>query len=634
MQSVTFIENPVLRGMYPDPSWMWDEAHERIAMVNSSFELVPGLPIHVSDDLGRWKHLADAIDADMARRLLIPFVADSGGVYAPTLRRIAGRYVIACTIARIDADLARRGGATEAELAATAAADGNFIIEADRLEGPWRGPFWIAGAEGIDPDIFEDSDGTVWWTQTRPSHDPQWEGQTEVWTRRLDPADWSLADDGAPGGRTTVLWRGYGVEAVWAEGPHLVRVGDWVYLFTAEGGTSFEHSEMAMRTHAPHGLRAAIGAFLDGDGGVEGDVAVDGASECRVVGTHRRLFHANKKNPILTHRHLGLAEPVQCVGHGDLIHHPRLGWWMVCLGVRETKGPNPGELLSYLGREPFLAPVTWEHNPASWKLDGGGAPVADAGDPGWPVVAPGLGRLPERIALMPADGRGDADDADDASDARDWAGPGMVEVADGRGARVAIGLGRGSDDAGAGAAAGSRLLDADREADLIIRDETGVRYARIASDNVLMPVPAGGTLVIRQNSTHLAVVRQSVAAPSGLSVLTASGEPAHARVSCTLIDGDHVEPHDYGEAGGAVAVLLRDNALTVIACGRADDLRQAADAVAGGAALPSGTRVLGRHDARFLSTEWAGGFVGCLAGVLTGEGAGMPPLPAAWNGSR
>ena len=41
------ITNPVLRGMYPDPSWMWDEPGERVALVNSSFELVPGLLMNV-----------------------------------------------------------------------------------------------------------------------------------------------------------------------------------------------------------------------------------------------------------------------------------------------------------------------------------------------------------------------------------------------------------------------------------------------------------------------------------------------------------------------------------------------------------------------------------------------------------
>ena len=60
-------------------------------------------------------------------------------------------------------------------------------IEADELTGPWRGPYWVAGAEGIDPDIFEDGDGTVWWTQTRPALHPQWDGQTEIWTQPIAP---------------------------------------------------------------------------------------------------------------------------------------------------------------------------------------------------------------------------------------------------------------------------------------------------------------------------------------------------------------------------------------------------------------------------------------------------------------
>lgn len=104
------ITNPVLRGMYPDPSWMWDEPGERVALVNSSFELVPGLPIHVSDDIANWELAGNAVDEAMAQRLLIPFVLDSGGLYAPTLRMIRGKYVIACTVARIDLDAAAAAG--------------------------------------------------------------------------------------------------------------------------------------------------------------------------------------------------------------------------------------------------------------------------------------------------------------------------------------------------------------------------------------------------------------------------------------------------------------------------------------------------------------------------------------------
>lgn len=302
------ITNPVLRGMYPDPSWMWDEPGERVALVNSSFELVPGLPIHVSDDIANWELAGNAVDEAMAQRLLIPFVLDSGGLYAPTLRMIRGKYVIACTVARIDLDAAAAAEVDPESIEGARASQGNFIIEADALEGPWRGPYWIEGAEGIDPDIFEDLDGSVYWTQTRPAVRPRWEGQTEVWTQRIDPETWRLCAshdaDGDYG--KTVLWTGYGVEAVWAEGPHLYRIGDWVYLMTAEGGTSFDHSEMTMRAWAPDGLRPAIDS-LQSQAHADGtEPRAPRADERSVVGRYARLFHPCKKNPFLTHRHLGL----------------------------------------------------------------------------------------------------------------------------------------------------------------------------------------------------------------------------------------------------------------------------------------------------------------------------------------
>lgn len=565
MTTTITIANPILHGMHPDPSWIWDDDLRQIVLVTSTFELVPGLPIYVSRDMAHWKHVSDAIDEELARRLLIPFVDDSGGVYAPTLRRIRGKYVIACTIARINGRKAIAEGCSQAELDAAQAAEGNFVLESDSIDGPWRGPFWIEGAEGIDPDIFEDEDGNVYWTQTRPAVNPQWEGQTEVWTRRINPKTWTFVNDGRPAGTgKTVLWRGYGVEAVWAEAPHLYRVGDYVYLMTAEGGTSFEHSEMAMRIYAPHGLLQAFDIYeREASEAGERIPQIRDGERC-YLGVAVRAFHADKKNPILTHRHLGLSESLQCVGHADLMFHPELGWWMVCLGVREMRGKNDGELLSYLGRESFVTPVSWEHNPADWKLDGAGASSIHEGDPGWPVTCAGLGRLADEITVTVNDEGGIAIEPRIKSSFSGDMEPVLVNVAD------------------------------DSTNGMVVRDERDISYRRIAKLPTLMPIPMTGSLVVRQNSTHYAVFSMH---GTDVRYEMVNGDDSQAG-SVAALRADGTRP----------AVLFDDNRLSVIVTGM-HGLVDSATFVRQGQVLLS-------VDARFLSTEWAGGFVGCMAGFM------------------
>lgn len=462
--------------MYPDPSWIWDTTREEIVLVNSSFELVPGLPIHTTRDLVTWTRTANAVDEAMSHRLLIDGVEDSGGLYAPTIRRIGGRYVIVCTVARVDEVKALAAGCSQKDIDNCRDAQGNFVIEADELTGPWRGPYWVAGAEGIDPDIFEDGDGTVWWTQTRPALHPQWDGQTEIWTQPIAPGTWTLQD------HKTVIWRGYGMDAVWAEGPHLYRVGDYLYLMTAEGGTSFEHSEMIMRTHAPRGFAAALAGFEKNLAAQ--DIWIEPArdGERSVVGHDNRLFEACKRNPILTHRHLGAGEPVQCVGHADLLLHPTVGWLLACLGIRETPGEEPGETFSYCGRETFVAPVVWQHNPVSWKLDGGEPNKRiDIDDPGWPVVAPGLGRLPEKL---------------------------VVDV-DEDGLPCAV---RGVDSAGCDCAAGNNaacpaeLIQLDDTRLVGVRGRDDYRFLRVDGQEYAAFTRPEYTMMIHQDSTHAVMV--------------------------------------------------------------------------------------------------------------------------------
>ena len=138
-------------------------------------------------------------------------------------------------------------------------------------------------------------------------------------------------------GEEHVVWTGAVRGAVWAEGPHLYRVDGTYYLLAAEGGTDFHH-------------------------------AVSVARASSVTGP----YEGNKANPVLTHRHLGRGADVVGVGHADLVEAADGSWWAVLLGMRPDGGYHYP-----LGRETFLVPVAWED--------------------GWPVLAPGVGRVPAEV---------------------------------------------------------------------------------------------------------------------------------------------------------------------------------------------------------------------------------------------
>jgi xylan 1,4-beta-xylosidase len=307
---VTVVANPLLPGCYPDPSIC--RVGEDYYLVTSTFEYLPGLPVHRSRDLVSWEQIGHVVD----RPGMLDYagIASSGGLYAPTLRHHDGLFWLVCTL--IDQRDGTRGG--------------NFLMTAQDAAGPWSDPVWL-DADGIDPSIFFDDDGRVWLHGTRLAREPQWHDQTEVWVRELDPVSRTLV------GPEHVIWNGAVLGAVWAEGPHLYRVGDAYHLLAAEGGTEFHH-------------------------------AVSVARADRVTGP----YTGSRANPVLTHRHLGQGTDVVGVGHADLVQAVDGSWWAVLLGMRPYGGYHYP-----LGRETFLVPVEWQD--------------------GWPVLAPGVGRVPATV---------------------------------------------------------------------------------------------------------------------------------------------------------------------------------------------------------------------------------------------
>ena len=315
--------NPIIRGGYPDPSIC--KVGDTFYLVNSSFEYFPGLPIHKSKDLINWEligyglHRKSQVDSTVN---LID-VQSNGGIHAPTIRHKDGVYYIITTNVYFDEKQKK------ADMV-------NFIITAENPAGPWSDPIHILGAPGIDPDLFFDDDGKVWYVGNQMPENPNFDGEGEIWLQELDINEFKLV------GEKHLLWRG-ACGGVWAEGPHMYKKDGRYYLLIAEGGTSFNHAVMV-----------ALSDNIEGP------------------------YISNPRNPIITSRHLSYDNWVNSTGHGDIIQLDDGRNYMVLLGIR-----NQIERGSNMGRETFLAPVTWEREPFEWK---------DTKHL-WPVVSPKTGRI-------------------------------------------------------------------------------------------------------------------------------------------------------------------------------------------------------------------------------------------------
>jgi alpha-N-arabinofuranosidase len=316
-------KNPILAGGYPDPSIC--RVGNEFIMVNSSFEYFPALPIHKSKDLVNWELVGHGLNRleQVSGQINLIDVQSNGGIHAPTIRFHNGKYYIITTNVYYD-EIKQRSTAT------------NFIITSTKPEGPWSNPIVIRGAPGIDPDVFFDDDGRLWYAGNHQPSDPSFSGETEIWMQELNPKNFQLI------GQRFFAWRG-ACGGVWAEGPHIYKKDGNYYLLIAEGGTSFNHSIM---------------------------VAVSD----KITGP----YTANERNPIFSSRHLSYDNWVHSTGHGDLVELEDGRWYIVMLGVR-----GDVKRKSNMGRETFIAPVSWERDPYDWKE----RKIV------WPVIAPQSGKI-------------------------------------------------------------------------------------------------------------------------------------------------------------------------------------------------------------------------------------------------
>jgi xylan 1,4-beta-xylosidase len=386
--------------------------------------------------------------------------------------------------------------------------DGNLLYTATDPAGPWSDPVRLPGVRGIDPDLAWDEDGTCWCTTAG------------VWQIRIDPHTGETFDE------PHRIWSGTpGAHA--PEAPHLYRIGDYWYLLIAEGGTERAHAVSVARGRTPTGP-----------------------------------FEPCPTNPILTHR--GTNQPIQNTGHGDLVQAPDGSWWMVLLAVRPGGG-TPG--WHVLGRETYLAPVTWVDG---WPVVGDLS--LDIPTPAWP--------------LYPAEATPVRDDFDDSELHPRWVSlrqrsEEYCSTKD-RPGWLSLGASGGSLDG----------LDVTFVGRRQQHPSCRVRALVDALDGV-------GGLVVRLDERH------------HYEIEVAGGQVrAVARIGplWTVLDSRPVP--------AGPLVLRVETAVEPV-----NDARGGPDTVSLGVEEPDGSfAVLAALDGRYLSTEVAGGFTGRVIGAYAAEG--------------
>jgi beta-xylosidase len=270
-------QNPILPGFHPDPSCIFvPELDDTFFCASSSFLVFPGIPIHASKDLKKWKLVSNVLNRPEQLPGLNTAKRATSGIWAPTLRYKDGTFHLVTTLVYDDYP---KNASNRFD---------NFVFTS---KDPYSSAAWSDPVHfnfsGYDTSPFWDDDGTVYVTGTHA-----WEVQPGI---QMFPVDLRTGEVG----ESVNIWNGTGASA--PEGPHIYKKDGYYYLLIAEGGTGSGH--MATMARAKN-----------------------------ISGPYEPHPH----NPVLTNTNT--TEYFQNVGHADLFQDSDENWWAVALSVRQ--GPD------------------------------------------------------------------------------------------------------------------------------------------------------------------------------------------------------------------------------------------------------------------------------------------------------
>lgn len=279
-------------------------------LATSTFAYYPGIPIQRSADLGSWETIGHVITDPTL--LNFDRCTVSQGIWAPTIRFHQGKFYVIFSICDESGQMV------------------TFLSSAADPAGSWDGPVRLP-VVGFDPDLFFDDDGSAWVSGCRDAIAGPTDAPGEIWIQQIDLDSLQMVD------QEHVIWHG-AVRHQWIEAPHIYHRDGKYWLLAAEGGTGRDHA-----------VTIGVSNSLTG------------------------YYRAIQRNPVLTHRHIGPTDPVQNVGHGDLVNTPNGESFALTLAVRPIADRHT------LGRETFLVPVHWDET--------------------GPTFAPGLGKIPDQVSV-------------------------------------------------------------------------------------------------------------------------------------------------------------------------------------------------------------------------------------------
>lgn len=200
-------QNPIIRGMHPDPSVV--RVNDTYYLANSTFEYYPGVTVMTSKDLLNWKTMGGV--ATVPEQADLRKSKSNEGIFAANIRYHDGYfYVITTNFAEFKTFIIR----------GKLNSDGMIEWEKSRVE---------IDVSGIDPDIYFE-DGRTYVQFTGYIDD---KGTKAIRQVEIDLATGKILDG------PKILTYGTGGRDV--EGPHILKKDGWYYLLVAEGGTGEGH---------------------------------------------------------------------------------------------------------------------------------------------------------------------------------------------------------------------------------------------------------------------------------------------------------------------------------------------------------------------------------------------------------